>query len=276
MVSPVPAPTDGALKAAVAGAALLCVLIVLHAARLGLAGAWRLVPGKWAIGVLAVAVSFGAFEYQSHHAWRTAMNNPETRGQAAPASPREEEMTPAGGKTIESAEEKLRLERWKISLEEAVNNAVVKGQDRQNEGVIGGDGDATPKRTNFRPQEEASLPMDLAVVREVERKRAEASELESAAKETSETKEANEAKLTPETKETAPPSQSPVVATRETDSTDGPAVAGAPESTQGPPSRPTRRHLRERGHSRGGPYRWAYTRLVGVARAFPKVWYLTR
>ena len=32
----------------------------------------------------------------------------------------------------------------------------------------------------------------------------------------------------------------------------------------------------KRGHWRGRPYRWAFYRLTGVARAYPFVWYLAR
>ncbi len=101
MGSRIPAPIDGALRAAVArvsgfrrrvadpdvGAArvwhgaLLCAVILVFVARLGLSGIARLLQGRWAIAAigLTVALPFGVFEYR-YHDWQKAMNEPKARG----------------------------------------------------------------------------------------------------------------------------------------------------------------------------------------------------
>ena len=135
---------------------------------------------------------------------------------------------------------------------------------------------ATKGRKDLRPQEEESPPIDLSIVQEVEKQQAEAGKEGNEAKNGSEAKEADEMKLTKETKVMDRSANSPVIDGRETDSTNGPTGAIPLARPEEPPSQHVRRHSGERGHWRGRPYRWAFYRLTGVARAYPFVWYLAR
>ena len=297
MGSRIPAPIDGALRAAVArvsgfrrrvadpdvGAArvwhgaLLCAVILVFVARLGLSGIARLLQGRWAIAAigLTVALPFGVFEYR-YHDWQKAMNEPKARGYAASAPLGNEGIAPAGRKTIESTEENARFDEWKRSVEEAVKKAEVREQTRQQDGVKAQDGDGVTKRKDLRPQQEEAPPIDSGIAQEVEKRQAETVKEGNEAKNASAPKEANETKLTKETKVTDLSANSPVIDDRETDSLNGPRgpiPSGRPEE---PPSRHIGRHSGERGHWRGRHYRWAFYRLTGVARAFPYVWYLAR
>ena len=132
------------------------------------------------------------------------------------------------------------------------------------------------KGKDLRPQEEESPPIDLSIVQEVEKQQAEAGKEGNEAKNGSESKGADEMKLTKETKVMDRSANSPVIDGRETDSTNGPTGAIPLARPEEPPSQHIRRHSGERGHWRGRPYRWAFYRLTGVARAYPFVWYLAR
>ena len=88
--------------------------------------------------------------------------------------------------------------------------------------------------------------------------------------------EAKETELTKETKVMDLSANSPVIDGRETDSTNGSTSAIPLARPEEPPSQHIRRHSGERGHWRERPYRWAFYRLTGVARAYPFVWYLAR
>ena len=127
------------------------------------------------------------------------------------------------------------------------------------------------KGKDLRPQEEESPPI------EVEKQQAEAGKEGNEAKNGSEAKEADEMKLTKETKVMDRSAKSPVIDGRETDSTNGPTTGAIPLARpEQPPSQHIRRHSGKRGHWRERPYRWAFYRLTGVARAYPFVWYLAR
>jgi hypothetical protein len=297
MGSRIPAPIDGALRAAVAwvsdfrrrkadadlGAArvwhgaLLCAVILVSVARLGLSGIARLLQGRWAIGAigLAVALPFGVFEYH-YHDWQKAMNEPKARGYAASAPLEEGGIAPAGRKTNESTEENARLGEWKRSVEEAVKKAEVREQSRQQDGVKAQEGDGVTKRKDLRPQQGDAPPIDLGIAQEVEKPQAEAAKERNEAKNTSEAIEANETKLTKETKAIDLSANSPAIDGRETGSMTGPTDAIPLGRREEPPSRNIGRHSWERGRWRGRHYRWAFYRLTGVARAFPYVWYLAR
>ena len=258
-------------------AAILCALIFIFASRLGLRGISRLVQGKWAIGVigLAVALPFGAFEYH-HHDWQKAMNEPKARGHATSAAVGEAEIAPAGGKTNESTEEHPRLDAWKRSVEEAVKEAEVRDHARQQDGANTEEGVGVTKRKGLRPQEEEAPPVDLGIAQDVAKRQAVTMKQGNDAKNTSEAKEANETKLTKETKVIDLSANSPDIDGRETDSTNGPTGAIPLARPEEPPSQHIRRHSGERGHWRERHYRWAFYRLTGVARAYPFVWYLAR
>ena len=132
------------------------------------------------------------------------------------------------------------------------------------------------KGKDLKPQEEESPPIDLSIVQEVEKQQAEAGNEGNETKNGSEAKEADEMKLTKETKVMDRSAKNPVIDGRETDSTNGPTGAIPLARPEQPPSQHIRRHSGERGHRRERPYRWAFYRLTGVARAYPFVWYLTR
>ena len=132
------------------------------------------------------------------------------------------------------------------------------------------------KGKDLRPQEEELPPIDLGIVQEVEKQRAEAGNEGNEAKNGSEAKEADETKLTKETKVMDLSANRPVIDGRETDSTNGPTGAIPLARPEEPPSQHIRRHSGERGHWRGRHYRSAFHRLTGVARAYPFVWSLAR
>ena len=132
------------------------------------------------------------------------------------------------------------------------------------------------KGKDLRPQEQESPPIDLGIVQEVEKQRAEAGNEGNEAKNGSEAKEADETKLTKETKVMDLSANRPVIDGRETESTNGPTGAIPLARPEEPPWQHIRRHSGERGHWSGRHYRWAFYRLTGVARAYPFVWYLAR
>ena len=283
MGSPIPAPTSGAFRAAAAWASglrermadtdmpariwqwtLLCALVIVFAARLALAGVATLVRRRWAIAAMAVAIPLGAFEYQSHHAWRVAANDPQARGSA-----------PAGGKSNDSAEQNARFDNWKRSVEEAVKNAEGRERARQQDGGRSDEGGKAPKPTDFRPHEEPAPPIDLGIDHAIEKQQADGFAEAHAINGASETKAPNEAQPTREANAMESSANSPVIDGGDALPTNGAAGAVPRAAQEERNSHRMRAHSRARGHWRGGAYRWVFYRLVGVARA-PYVWSFTR
>jgi hypothetical protein len=257
--------------------AALCALVFAFSARWGLRGVSRLARNRWAAGVALAALLVAIAGYQFHRAGEKAASNPTVRGQAASALLREERTGPAAekrsGGTAET-QETARTDDWKRSVEAAVKNAEVKVQARQQNGEKAGEEGAAPKQSEFRPENEEAIPLDLGILQMVERQRDETLNAGNATDEASATKDASESKLAMNHSE--PPADSSAIGGRQTDSMRSPAGAVSPARNEERALRRIGALSRERGHWRGRHFRWAAYRLVGVARAFPYVWYVTR
>lgn len=178
----IPAQIDRALRGAVGRAedndigmesllrgAALCALTIVCAALLGARFLRRLVHGRRAIVVLALALAIAvvALEYPK----KRTTGAPVAFGPAAARAPEKE---PAGRGMNQSAEENARMTQWKSSIEQALAEAEAKKQARQQDAGTAEDGVNATAAQNSTAQEGEATRIDLGVAGENAQKQAQA------------------------------------------------------------------------------------------------------
>jgi len=233
-------------------------LIAILAVRLSAAAVARPARGRWTIGVVALAVAIATFEY----AGRTAVSDLKPHAIASAAT-----------RLNVGAEDFASFNKWKKGVEQALNAAKIRERARQQDESVS-DSAGAPTQGSQTPQD-ALAPIDLGIAQEVaglQAKTLNQNGPSSAANE-GRVAAAAETGLANESTGTKGPEQSgqnPVFGTAGAVPMRGfvdPIPSGRLNAQ---PWRPSV-HAWGRGHWRERRHRWAYFRLMGVARSFPYV-----
>jgi hypothetical protein len=140
---------------------LLGALVFVFSALLGLRGIWRRFGRRWLIGTMALAIAtpLGIFGFQTHDAWRKALNKPPGERAAVAGPPGKEEKAEKGAQTGEEAREDTRMDEWKRGVEQALKEAEAKQQ-------AGTAGAETIQRTENKPQEEEASAIGQEITKQ--------------------------------------------------------------------------------------------------------------